>query len=99
MIPINTAMFKIFAFDEPPEMGGKARLIGHIVSRSEQIDSFWGDVKLYFQHRRMDDDIMKRPHYFDWLQFWPLGKFNDSPQINPAPPVKCPFFFLFERSG
>ena len=44
VIPMNTVMFRILAFDEPPELDGKERLIGWIVSRSDQIDSFWGDT-------------------------------------------------------
>ena len=99
IIPTNTVMFKILAFDEPPEFGGEANLIGWIVSRSDQISSFWGDSRLFFQHRRLDDDIQARPHYFDWLQFWPLGKFNETPLVDPATPVKCPFFFLFDKAG
>ena len=95
MIPINTVMFKLIAFDEPPELGGEERLAGWLVTRSEQIDSLWGDKDLFFQHHRMDDDIKVRPHYFDWLQFWDNGKHNDSPLQNPAPSQKCPFFFLF----
>ena len=47
----------------------------------------------------MDDDIKVRPHYFDWLEFWPEGKFNETPQIDPAPEVKCPFFWLFEQAN
>ena len=92
-------MFKIFAFDTPPEEGGKEKLIGWIVSRSDQLSSFWGDTQLFFQHRRLDDDIQRRPHYFDWLQFWDNGQFKTSPLVNPAPGVKCPFFYLFEKAG
>jgi hypothetical protein len=47
-IPSNTVMFKIFAFDEPPELGGEEKLIGWIVSRSDQLSSFWGDTQLFF---------------------------------------------------
>jgi len=47
----------------------------------------------------MDDDIKRRPHYFDWLQFWGEGQFFETPLVNPAPGVKCPFFFLFEEAG
>jgi hypothetical protein len=94
-IPMNTVMFKLIAYDEPPELGGEERLAGWLVSRSDQIDSFWGDETLFFKHQRMDDDIVERPHYFDWLQFWPKGKFNETPLADPAPPVKCPFFYLF----
>ena len=48
VIPMNTVMFKVFAFDEPPERGGKDKLIGWIVTRSDTISSFWGDQKLFF---------------------------------------------------
>ena len=98
-IPINTALYKIFAFDEPPELGGEEKLIGWLVSRSDQISSLWGDTQLFFQHRRLDDDIKRRPHYFDWLEFWDNGQFKTSPLVNPAPDIKCPFFYLFEKAG
>ena len=95
----NTALFKIFAYDSPPEYGAEERLIGYLVSRSETTASLFGDQKLFFQHRRYEDDIMHRPHYFDWLQFWDNGKFDESPLKNPAPRQKCPFSFLFEEAG
>lgn len=44
----------------------------------------------------MEDDIKKRPHYFDWLQFWDGGRFSETELANPAPGQRCPFFFLFE---
>jgi len=47
----------------------------------------------------MDDDIKVRPHYFDWMQFWDEGKFAETPLIDPAPPVKCPFVYLFYKNG
>lgn len=99
VLPPNTVLFKLFGFDVAPEFGGKDRLIGWLVSRSFTIDSFWGDTQLYFQHRRMDDDIKVRPHYFDMLQFWDEGTFHETALQNPAPPVRCPFFFLFEQAG
>jgi len=34
-IPMNTVMFKVIAYDEPPEIGGEERLAGWIVSRSD----------------------------------------------------------------
>jgi hypothetical protein len=43
VIPMNTVMFKVFAFDEPPELGGKDKLIGWLVARSDTINSLWGD--------------------------------------------------------
>lgn len=95
VIPINTVQYKLIGFDEPPELGGEEILMGWLVTRSDQISSLWGDKDLFFQHRRMDDDIKRRPHYFDWLQFWDNGKHNDTPLQDPAPGQKCPFFFLF----
>ena len=98
-IPMNTVMYKVIAYDKPPEVGGEENLAGWLVTRSDQISSKWGDQKLFFQHRRMDDDIKSRPHYFDWLQFWPEGNFKETPLMNPAPGQKCPFFYLFEKAG
>ena len=40
---MNTVLFKVMAFDEPPERGGKDKLIGWVVARSDTISSFWGD--------------------------------------------------------
>jgi len=96
IIPPNTVMFKIFAFDSPPELGGEELHIGWVVSRSIQTTSGWGDIMLFFQHHRMEDDIKLRPWYFDWLQFWTEGKFSETPLINPPPQVTCPFSFLFD---
>ena len=98
-IPPNTSMFKVFAYDTPADQGGEDKLIGWIVSRSTQRSSFWGDRQLYFQHRRMDDDIKYRPHYFEWLEFWDNGKHDETPLKNPAPMQKCPFMFLFHNAG
>lgn len=100
LVPENTAMFKVFGYDAPPAHGGPETFMGWIVSRSKTTTSTWGDQKLYFQHRRYEDDIKKRPHYFEWLQFWwPQGKFSSTPLKFPAPTQKCPFFFLFEEAG
>ena len=99
VIPSNTVMFKVFGYDEPPENGGKAHMIGWITSRSDQISSFWGDTQLFFQHHKMDDDIQVRPHYFEWLQFWDIGTLQETGLKNPAPMQRCAFFFLFEQMG
>ena len=99
VIPIDTVMFKVFGYDSPPELGGEEVLIGWLVSRSDTISSHWGDQQLFFNHRRMDDDIKKRPHYFEWLEFWDKGNNKETPLIDPAPMQRCPFFFLFENLG
>jgi len=68
------------------------------VSRSEITPSLWGDKKLFFQHHRYEDDIKKRPHYFEDLQFWDIGKFTETP-LNSVPPMqRCPFMFLWEET-
>lgn len=92
-------MFKVFGYDSPPEYGAEEVFMGWIVSRSPTVSSLWGDKKLFFQHHRYEDDIKKRPHYFDWLQFWDNGKFSETSLINPGPSQKCPFIFLFEEAG
>lgn len=48
LIPANTAMFKIYGYDSPPEYGAEEQLIGWLVSRSETRPSLWGDQKLFF---------------------------------------------------
>jgi len=98
-IPYGTVLFKVMAYDMPPELGGEEQLIGALVMRSNLITSFFGDTELYFQHHRMEDDIKVRPHYFEWLQFWDNGKFHETPLPEVAPMVKCPFFFLFEAAN
>lgn len=85
VIPRDVAMFKVFAYDCPPEHGCPDQLIGFLVSRSETTPSLWGDQKLFFKHSRYEDDIKKRPHYFEWLQFWDLGKFSETP-LREIPP-------------
>lgn len=92
-------MFKVLAYDTPPEIGGKESLIGHIVSRSETVTSRWGDKNLFFQSHRYEDDIKYRPHYGKWLKKWEHGRYDTSPLRDPAPKQKCPFFFLFEEAG
>lgn len=99
VIKENSALFKVFGFDSPPEYGAKEIFMGWLVTRSEVTPSLWGDRKLFFQHRRYEDDIKKRPHYFDWLQFWDAGKFSETSLRVPPPTQKCPFIFLFEEAG
>lgn len=102
VVPKDTAMFRVYGYDCPPELGEyecPERHIGWLVSRSKTTPSLWGDQSLFFQHHRYDDDIKHRPHYFDWLQFWDNGKFTESPLRDPAPTQKCPFMFLWEQAG
>jgi hypothetical protein len=72
-------MFKVFAYEVPPEYGGQERLIGWVVSRSETTPSLWGDEKLFFQHHAYEDDVKVRPHYEQWLVEWKFGKFSEQP--------------------
>ena len=44
----NTAIFKLLAYDKPPELGGYETLCGYIVSRSKTVTSLWADKHLFF---------------------------------------------------
>ena len=99
VIKPNTSVFKVMAYDAPPEIGGQEHFIGHIVSRSETVTSLWADKSLFFQKQRFEDDIRHRPHYADWVQKFETGKYSSTPLMNPAPLQKCPFYFLFEEAG
>ena len=70
-------MFKVFAYEVPPEYGGQERLIGWVVSRSETTPSLWGDEKLFFQHQAYEDDVKVRPYYEQWLVKWKFGTFSE----------------------
>jgi len=43
VVKSGTSLFKVFAYDEPPELGGEDRQIGWIVLRSDMQTSRWAD--------------------------------------------------------
>lgn len=43
VIKADTSLFKVFAYDQPPELGGQDHQIGWIVTRSDMITSRWAD--------------------------------------------------------
>jgi len=93
-------MFKMYALDTKNTWDyAKMKLIGWLVSRSETRTSLWGDEFLFFQHQRMDDDVLRRPYYHDMLENWTLGPFDFDDLMLPDPYVNCPFKFLFEEAG
>jgi len=99
LLKSDVALFKVWAYDKAPELGGYERLAGWVVSRSYTVTSLWGDKSLFFQNRRYEDDFEHRPYYKDALQFWNGGKFSTCGLTSPAPLQKCPFGFLFEEAG
>ena len=54
----DTLMFKVFGTYNNPDFDGCLDyLIGYVVSRSEIVTSLWGDQKLFFKHKRIDEDF------------------------------------------
>ena len=62
-------------------MGGKETKIASIYTVSELTPSKWGDQHLFFRHQRMDDDLVFRP---EWTQYVPKygGFFSLEEEIN-----------------
>lgn len=92
-------MFNVYAYESPVHKlaDPDGQLIGRIVSTSEVVTSLWGDKKLFFRHGRMEDDLMVRPMWEDFLEPWSLGTLEETGLVDPPPEPTCPFFFLFEK--
>lgn len=80
-IPEGSVLYKVFAWDQPSELGGTEQLIGELVTTSPMVTSLWGDNHLYFRHQDMRDDVEK--YAPEWEQY--------TDQINVLGRQKCPF--------
>lgn len=49
-IPSGTTLFNVMAMDEPEELGGVEKEIGHIETTSKMTTSTYGDTTLFFKH-------------------------------------------------
>jgi hypothetical protein len=49
-IPADSTLFKIYAMDQPEELGGTETLIAHLVTDSLMVTSYWGDEHMFFSH-------------------------------------------------
>ena len=83
----GSVLYKVYAMDQPEEMGGTEKLIGQIKLASELTTSNFGDEHLYFRHERMDDDLSLKP---EWEQYTPKygGIFSLAQKEGGS---KCPF--------
>jgi len=87
-VPANSALYKVYAMDQPKELGGKESLIGDLVLDGSLVSSKWGDDKLFFRHQYMDDDLKLQPTW---------EKYTDKYWKNPFAKclshlaAKCPF--------
>lgn len=98
-IEAGSVLFNVYAYESPVHKlaDPDGQLIGRIVSTSEVVTSLWGDKKLFFRHGRMEDDLMVRPMWEDFLEPWSLGTLEETGLVDPPPEPTCPFFFLFEK--
>lgn len=77
-------MYKVYAFDQPAELGGKESYIGDLVLEGALHSSKWGDEKLFFRHQNMEDDLKLKPTWEKYTE-----KFYKPWFQNLA--AKCPF--------
>ena len=92
----GTNLFRVFAMDQPEELGGTEQYIADLVLRSAPTTTNWGDEHMYFRHQRMDDDLAYRP---EWEPYTPkyTGIFeNMSLDEQDAAIANCPFAGLLD---
>jgi len=66
-IPEGSSLWRVYAMDQPAELGGSEQLIGELVSTSALVSSNWGDNHLFFRHQDMREDV---ENYFpQWEQY------------------------------
>lgn len=77
-VPEDSTLYKVYARDQPVELGGSETYIGDLVLEGGLVKSKWADEKLFFRHQKMDDDLKEHQ---DWDQYEEKYK-----------KWKCPFF-------
>ena len=80
----DSKLYKVYAMDQPAELGGKESYIGDLVLDGALHSSKWGDESLFFRHQNMKDDLKLQP---SWEKY--TDKFFKLPFTNLA--EKCPF--------
>merc|ERR1712062_677071 len=97
----GSALFNVYAFESPVHklIDPDGQLIGTIVTTSEVVSSLWGDQQLFFRHGRMDDDLLEKPEWADYVQVWDRGTLEEVglTQPMPFPASSCPFSYLWEK--
>ena len=99
-IPPGTRLFDVHALDKPEALGGEEKLIGKIYTTSEMVTSIYGDTRLFFRHKRFEEDLEARPNWVGHVQEFTHDSFPDLlPLPSTPPPTACPFSFLFGLPG
>jgi hypothetical protein len=62
-IESGTTLFNVFAYDEPPIFDGRENWIGEIVTTSDVVTSTYGDTRIFFRHKRFEEDISVHGHW------------------------------------
>ena len=70
-VPVGLTLYKVYAMDEPAELGGKETQIANIVLSSELMTSTWADKSLFFRHQNVQDDVSLKP---EWDSYLPTAK-------------------------
>ena len=78
LLKTNEHLFNVYALDEPIGLEGEEKLIGKIHSESITTTSLWGDVGLFFRHQRFNDDLSRRPDWFDHVETFEEPLWKDS---------------------
>jgi hypothetical protein len=66
-IPVGTILYSIYALENPWD---SAELIGYLQTTSFFTTSMWGDKNMFFEHTRMEEDLLLHP---DWKPYLPDG--------------------------
>jgi len=66
-IPQGSTLYKVWALDQPVELGGTEKHIADLVLVSDMTTSLWGDKHLFFRHQFMDDDVAIHPEWEEYL--------------------------------
>lgn len=93
----NIHFMDVYALDEPIGLGGEEKLIGRIHTTSITTPSLWGDEHMFFRHMRFNDDLARRPEWFDHVEIFEDPLWTDVIPLPQQPPVQgsCPFSWLF----
>eukprot|EP00091_Calanus_sinicus_P018456 TRINITY_DN4220_c0_g1_i2.p1 TRINITY_DN4220_c0_g1~~TRINITY_DN4220_c0_g1_i2.p1 ORF type:complete len:357 (-),score=107.20 TRINITY_DN4220_c0_g1_i2:86-1156(-) len=71
-IPSGSTLYKVWALDQPTELGGTEKHIADLVLVSDMITSLWGDQHLFFRHQDMVEDSAIKPEWEEYLETFGL---------------------------
>ena len=72
-IPANSAIYEVYGFDGPPELGGVEHHIGTLELDGFFVSSKFGDEDLFFRHQLMEDDLKVMPDWIPYVPNYSLG--------------------------